>query len=431
MKKLAPMWNSYAQALSFPSPWSQNSDALLLPPDLRSAITSPANRFLESQNVKHPFTTEQVQSRTRARYGANLGILSGMQALRVMGEARDERTTNFNIQGGMAQLFTRMLHPPTHARNAKITVKLGTMVAGIRKNQTEEGKTLGWTVAHFPVSESDSIEPGAELTMEEFDGVVVAAPWQFTGMNIQPEYNFPPVSWEKLHVTILTSPNKLAPEAFGLGKGDHRGMPQRVLSTLNDSERSTIDGNSGQEGVGNSGWWSIEHVGEVARLIMVPSSSESCGEPASPSCRDSQSIRMENVFRILSPSAMANETINNFFGNPGDGGSVTWIHRQFVRPPSINSSNSNNIIYVLRVKLTPVSCLQWEHAFRTPLRSDPNEGSPSVKVDDGLWYPGAMEGLWGGVEAAISMGKRVAEEIHHTYSGQMPLRGTVMRGAHW
>ena len=42
-----------------------------------------------------------------------------------------------------------------------------------------------------------------------------------------------------------------------------------------------------------------------------------------------------------------------------------------------------------------------------------------------------MEGAWGGVEAAMSMGKRVAEEIRYSWSGQMPLRGTVMRGAQW
>ena len=310
------MWDSYAQALSFPSSWSQDSGASVIPPDLRSAITSAANSFLGSKNIKHPFTTEQVQSRTRARYGANLGVLSGMQAVRVMDEARNEREANVNIQGGMAQLFARMLHQRTPARNARIDIKLGTMVVGIRKNQTEEGEMPGWTVAHFPVSGGDSTNP--ELSMEGFDDVVVAAPWQFTDMNIQPEYNIPTVSWEKVHVTVFTSPDKLAPEAFGLGRGDHRGMPQRVLSTLDDSERNHLDGSSGGEGVGKSGWWSIEQVGTVARLISVPGGTES------------QSILTENVFRILSPSAIANETILKFLG---DSNSLTWIYRQSVRAP--------------------------------------------------------------------------------------------------
>jgi len=336
-KKLAPMWDNYAQALSFPSSWSQNSGTLLIPPDLRNAITSAANSFLGSKNIKHPFTTEQVQSRTRARYGANLGVLSGMQALRVMDEARNERATNVNIQGGMAQLFTRMLHPRTSAQNTKIITRLGTMVVGIRKNQTEEGETPGWTVAHFPVSGGDSTEP--ELSMEGFDEVVVAAPWQFTDMNIQPEYKFPTASWEKVHVTVFTSPNKLAPGAFGLGEGDHRGMPQRVLSTLDDSERNHLGGSSGEEGVGKSGWWSIEQVGTVARLISIPGGSESCDDLASPACMDSQSIRTENVFRILSPSAIANETILKVLGSSEDSNCLTWIHRQFVRPTSVDSSN--------------------------------------------------------------------------------------------
>ncbi|KAF8426771.1 hypothetical protein EV426DRAFT_641143 [Tirmania nivea] len=400
-KKLAPMWDNFAQALSFPSSWSQNSDSLLESPELRSAITSAANSFLESKNIKHPFTTEQVQSRTRARYGANLGVLSGMQALRVMDEARNEKVANVNIQGGMAQLFTRMLLRRITTRNTKINLKLGTMVAGIRKNRTDEGETPGWTVAHFPVSGGDNTEP--ELTMEEFDDVVVAAPWQFTGMNIQPEYKLPTVSWEKVHVTVFTSPNMLAPGAFGLGKDDHRGMPQRVLSTLADSERDSLNGKSGEEGVGESGWWSIERVGTVPRLSSVPLGSESCGDPVSPSCMDSlQSIRTENVFRILSPSAIANETILKYLGTSEHNDSLTWIHRQF-----------------------------WEHAFQTPLPSDQNEEYPPIKVDDGLWYTGSMEGVWGGVEAAISMGKRAAGEISHNWYGKMPLRGTVMRGTQW
>lgn len=338
-KKLVPLWENYAQTLSFPSSWSQNPGALFTPPDLRSAITTPANSFLGSKNIKHPFTTEQVQSRVRARYGANLGVLSGMQVLRVMNEARNERVTNVNIQGGMAQLLTRMLHPTRPARNVKINLRLATMVVGIRKNQTEEGETLGWTVAHTPVSESDGAEP--ELGLEEFDEVVIAAPWQFTGMNIQPEYRFPAVSWEKVQVTVFTSPNKLAPEAFGLARGDHRGMPQRVLSTLNDSEGTRLDRSSGEEGVGKSGWWSIEQVGTVARLISASplTSMKSCA-PASPSCMDSESVRMENVFRILSPSAIANETILRFLGNSEDSSGLTWIHRQLVHSPLVDSADA-------------------------------------------------------------------------------------------
>ena len=338
LKRLAPMWKNYAQMLSFPSSWSQNPDTLYPPSDLHSAITTLANSFLGSKNIKHPFTTEQVQSRVRARYGANLGVLSGMQALRVMDEARNERATNVNIQGGMAQLLTRMLHPTRPARNVKINLRLGTMVVGIRKNETDKGETLGWTIAHTSTSEGDGAEP--ELGLEEFDEVVIAAPWQFTSMNIQPEYRFPELSWEKMHVTVFTSPNKLAPEAFGLRRGDHRGMPQRVLSTLNDSERNRLGGNSGEEGVGKSGWWSIEQVGTVARLISTSAemSMESCS-PTGPPCMDPQSIRMENVFRIVSPSAIANETILKFLGNSEDSSSLTWIHRQFVRSPLVDSSH--------------------------------------------------------------------------------------------
>ena len=52
----------------------------------------------------------------------------------------------------------------------------------------------------------------------------------------------------------------------------------------------------------------------------------------------------------------------------------------------------------------------------------------SLAVDDGLWYTAGIEGVWGGVEAAMTMGERAASEILDKWSPTVPKRGTVRRG---
>ena len=49
----------------------------------------------------------------------------------------------------------------------------------------------------------------------------------------------------------------------------------------------------------------------------------------------------------------------------------------------------------------------------------------NLQIDDGLWYTGAMESVTGGLEEAVLMGKRVAEELRATWTGaNMNIRGT-------
>ena len=313
-EKLMPMWSKAAEALSLPGNLGIRS---IFPPDLQNPMGAFAGNFFESNSIRHPFPNEQVQSRTRARYGANLGVLSAMQALRVMEESEREVATNVIVQGGISRVFSRMLRPPSHARNTRIDLKLSTTVWGLFKNQSDDGTKLEWLVSH---SKGTDNRPDPELTTSSFDEVIVASPWVLTGLNTQPEYNLPETSWEKMSVTVFTTPGRLAPGSFGLGYGDHRGMPQRVLSTLSDSERGSLEGYSGVNGVGRTGWWTIEHVGTIARVLPeqdgIPCDTSPCVA----------SVRTENVFKILSPSEISNATILRMLTHP----QITWVHRQFV-----------------------------------------------------------------------------------------------------
>ena len=213
-----------------------------------------------------------------------------------------------------------MLNSPHNARNARIDLKLSTTVWGLYKNQSEDGKDLEWLVAHSKSSDN-RLDP--ELTTSSFDEVIITSPWVFTGLRSQPVYHVPDTSWEKMSVTVFTTPGRLAPGSFGLGHDDHQGMPQRVLSTLGDSERENLKGYSGMKGVGMAGWWSVEHVGTVARAVV-----EQSGIPCVGNSPCKASVRTENVYKILSPSEISDATIMSMLTHP----EITWVHRKFVSP---------------------------------------------------------------------------------------------------
>lgn len=309
-----PMWSKATEALSLPNIGIRS----IFPPFLQTSMGTLASSFFQTNNIRDPFPNEQVQSRARVRYGANLGVLSAMQALRVMEESEREAATNVVIQGGISRVFSQMLHPPLHARNAKIDLKLSTTAWGLLKNQSDDGKKLEWLVAHSD-SAGNRLDP--ELTTSSFDEVIIASPWALTGLKTQPEYHPPATSWEKLSVTVFTTPGRLAPGPFGLGHDDHRGMPQRVMSTLSQSELGNLAGYSGVNGVGRTGWWTVEHVGTITRAVP-----EQEGIPCIGHSSCEASVRTENVYKILSPAKISDEKILSMLTNP----QITWVHRQFV-----------------------------------------------------------------------------------------------------
>ncbi|KAF8468202.1 hypothetical protein BDZ91DRAFT_762222 [Kalaharituber pfeilii] len=388
---LLPLWRTFTGALRLPGSWSAsfapssdtNSTSASpnppaypseYPPPLFRAVTTPANTYLGNHKVKAPFSTEQIQARLRARYGANLGVVSGMHAAKVMGES--ERASNAIVRGnsGIAGVFEKIVAAANRQRaKVKVDVKLATPVWGISKNITydpnENPTVVGWTVAYG----TDDGEPELDVhetqfAMGPFDDVIVAAPWPSTKMLMDPEYSMPHMSYEHMYVIVFMTLGRLVSGVFGLKKGDTKGVPSRIWSTLAGGEQGTLGGASGESGVGGVGWWSVEHVGNVVKIVWG-------GEVGKEEVE-----QVERVYKILSPREMSDEAIKGMLG----GAEITWVHRHY-----------------------------WEYAFATPV-FDQLPGSAyelGIKVDDGLWYTGSMEGKWGGLEAAVVMGKRVAEDI--------------------
>ena len=431
ISKVVPQWDGYISSITTASATTTDGDGRRL---LTQAMVTNAGAFLEDQSVSNPFGIEQVQARTRAMWGVNLDVLSGMQAIRVMQGVDEENSGGKNVvlDGGFERLFTQMVRmlkrrntgtygarwqmgPSNAPGHVEVDLKLLTTVWGLRKNRTSEGKTVGWTVAYSPnpdlgsgsdstsTSDSDHIHQrpaDTDLTLAEFDEVVLAAPFEFTGININNPPHAPQIrkrSWEQMHVTVFTSPQRLAPDAFGLDQGDHDGMPLRVLTTLRESEQIELGGTSGMKGLGGVEWWSLETMGTVPKIIWPrsrvnadehgPNDEETiiASEESSAPDVGADEVRTEYTYKILSPNEISNDTILNLLVGGRDLNQdevITWIHRH-----------------------------AWSRAFPTPLPAKVTWRDGAVDIDQGLWYTGGLEGVWGGVEAAVTMGKRVADEV--------------------
>ncbi|KAI5796362.1 hypothetical protein DFH27DRAFT_563652 [Peziza echinospora] len=337
-KQLLPQFLGFKNALQSPGSWLRQSPSAryTFPTMLRESMAANAWGFFEGKNVKRPFTTEQIQARTRARYGTNLGLLSGLQAMSAMSDAENEYQTNVAVTGGLGTVFEGMLKLTPAGQNTNLSLLLDSKVLGLRKNEVNNGEPRGWTVA-FSTPEPGRSEP--MLGMLEFDEVVVAGPWRaiVDGMNFQPAERAPDdsTSWEQVHVTVFTSKLRLEPRAFGLGKDDFAGMPNRVLSTLDEGEQGRLGRSSGKAGVGRAGWWTVENVGTVVRNVERDTTRQKEFSGEEPRVED---VYTEYVYKIVSPAKMEDGNIARLLEWDRNYEKVSWIYRHFVSACRIRNS---------------------------------------------------------------------------------------------
>jgi prenylcysteine oxidase/farnesylcysteine lyase len=122
--------------------------------------------FLAANSIGPPFSTDIIQASTRVNYAQNLGEIHGLEALVCM-----STDGAMAVRGGNWQIFDGML------KSAGAYVRLNTSVTELSKQS--DGSYL--------VSSKQAGQGEAEdLTTEEYDSVVIAAPFQFSGITISP-----------------------------------------------------------------------------------------------------------------------------------------------------------------------------------------------------------------------------------------------------
>ncbi|GME66460.1 Vacuolar sorting ATPAse protein [Neofusicoccum parvum] len=262
---------------------------------LVEATAATGEEFLRKNGIGEAFAHDVVQASTRVNYAQNLPLINGLISMVCM--ATDGA---MSVDGGNWQIFANM------ARAATQDIRLNTSVSALVK-QSDATYTL------IPQNASTR----ALRVPEHFDAVVLAAPHQFANLSITPAPRRVPdaVPYVSLHVTLFTSPHRLAPAAFNLAPG--AAVPQVILTTLAPGDRP---GNERQH-VGDAGFFSIS----ALRRLRNPATG-----------------RAEHLYKIFSPAPVTGGFLAKILGvqqdSNDDGESavgeelgkedVSWVYRK-------------------------------------------------------------------------------------------------------
>ena len=174
-----------------------------------TAITG--EELLRQHSITPPFSTDIVQASTRVNYAQNLVQIHGLETMVCM--AIDGAMA---IEWGNWRIFDGMI------TNARANLALNTLVHEVvrRKDGLLEVRS----------SKEDSLLDPYNTFGEIFDAVVIAAPLQFSDIRFVPELEHMPVDtpYVKLHVTLFTSPHKIASAMFKSAST----IPDIILTTV-------------------------------------------------------------------------------------------------------------------------------------------------------------------------------------------------------
>ena len=299
-------------------------------------VTSVTGRtFLTENGVAPLFSNEIVQASTRVNYAQNLDQTHGLGTMVCM--ATEGAVA---VKQGNYQIFERMV------TRANATLFLNTTVTAV--TQTEANR---WAIK----SASTSLATSAKRTQEEnFDAVVIAGPFQYSGISMSPSSIELPgeVSYVKLHVTLLTSPHRLAPSFFGLESGE--SVPEVILTT------PPSDGTADE-----LPFFSVSTLRKITNAAAS---------------------RDEYAYKIFSKSPVNSTLLSSLldFEDPN-------------RPlPEI-----------------PKADISWtfEKAWNSYPYLSPTSEFPAVKLSENLFYTGGIERFISTMETSSLMGKNVANLI--------------------
>lgn len=182
------------------------------------------------------------------------------------------------IEGGNWQIFYKMLE----ASNA--TIKLNTSVSSISKSKSKY---------NVKTTTKDAASGETYTDEEPFDTVVLAAPYQFSDLEIEeglvkraPDS----IPFVTLHVTLFASPCLLSPLYFNLTPGEV--VPTSILTTLPPGEVPTDPESS----VGSIGFFSIT----TLRAVINP-----------------ETKQKEFLYKIFSPKVVTSSFLSDILGMPG------------------------------------------------------------------------------------------------------------------
>ena len=322
---------------------------------LLDATATTGQQFLKLNSVGEKFGREIIQASTRVNYGQNLGLIHGLETMVCM-----STEGAMAVEGGNWQIFHGMV------MRSQAQVKLNTSVKGIIR-LGEGGYKLALS------GKGRSSKNSADKQQDVFDTVVIAAPFQYSGIKVSPALPQPPdeIPYVTLFVTLLTSPHRLSPKFFStsssaLSDQDYESVPEMVITTL----PADLDLGSEPRGVGPTNFWSVS----TLRAVDVNGSTQ-------------------YLYKIFSPQPL----------------NATFLSKLLDFPLKQEANHNGGSI-----KDVAKEQISW--SYEKKWHSYPYE-YPRVTFEElnldgkGLWYTSGIESFISTMETSALMGKNVARLI--------------------
>lgn len=320
---------------------------------LNRATAATGAEFLKANGISEDFSREIIQASTRVNYGQNLALIHGLETMVCM--ATDGAVS---VENGNWQIFAAMLN------SSRANVNLNTAVTSINRNSNGT-----FTVSHV----QDNHSPEQSL----FDDVVIACPFQESGIAISPPLDHVPdtIPYVTLHVTLFSSPHRLSPRFFNLEDAE---VPETVLTTLPHG----LDLGPREDGVGPSGLWSISTLAKV----QSPVEHEASDPP-----------QEHYVYKIFSPERPTAEFLAGVLGVDAPQGADN-----------------------LTIGDLPKQDISWfyEKTWHSYPYLYPRQTFERISLASNLWYTSGIESFISTMETSSLMGMNVAGLMIENWLGR-------------
>lgn len=255
-------------------------------------------------------------------------------------------------------------------RHSGASIYLNTSVTSITLDKKKDGSSKYLISTKEAKSKTDSSEDYGVA----FDNVVIASPWQYSGIKAGDgvlQHTIDEIPYMALRVTLFTSPLKLHGEFFGLEPGVK--VPSTVYTTLAKDDEPK----EGSKGVGSAGFYSVS----TLKTVVNPKTGQ-----------------REYAYKIFSPDVLTPEFLSKLLG--------TKIPKTFVSEKKEGDEAT----------FEPISWYHpaWFHAYPIEL---PRVTFQDPIVNKGLYYTSGMESFISCMETSALSGKNVARLIADDFAG--------------
>ncbi|KAJ9148661.1 Prenylcysteine oxidase [Pleurostoma richardsiae] len=333
--------------------------------DLARITGETGEQYLKSNNIGELFSHDIIQAATRVNYASNLGLIHGLDTMVSM--APEGAVT---VADGNWQIFDLMV------KKTGASISLNTTVSSIALADHAPGSAQ----SKYIIKTRDAdIAAGAEDTTNAiaFDDVVLAAPYQFSGIKITADTDdiIDEIPYVQLHVTLFASPLKLSAEFFNLAA--NAKVPTTVLTTLGPGDNAT----SGASGAGKAGFFSIS----TLRTIKNPKTGKA-----------------EYLYKVFSPTKLTSEWLSSLLGVEVP---ETFIKTFTETAPSTEPESQGP------PETDELISWYYPHVFYSYPRAYPRVTFQDPILRDGLYYTSGVESFISTMETSALMGKNVARLI--------------------